>query len=315
MNVPAPDDPHRGQLLLNKYKVIEPIGDPGGMGHVYRGENVHANVPVAVKILKPELQSDETLVKRFLGEGGLGLNHPNIVKILFVQDRLVPSYIVMEFLDGVSLARRIAGEGALPERDCILIFSQVLDALEYLHRQGVLHRDIKPNNVMLVGSEPGSCRVRLIDFGIAKRRAGTGGEDLTRIDPRPLLTPQYAPPEQFGSLASVTGRSDLYSTAVSLYEALCGALPYDLDGEEGLSRDTIRRRYAEAHRSGAFPPVGRRRRGLSPDWDGIFRRALDPDPARRYPDAAAFRADLAKVRPGWLRILAWFGRGRTGRGG
>lgn len=294
------NDPHLGTTLHDKYQVEARIGDPGGMGNVYMARNLAANTRVAVKILKPELQNDESLSVRFAAEGRLGISHPHVVKILEVQNQSVPSYIVMELLQGQSLAEYIRSGRTFTEGEVIDVFTQVLEALAHLHggEKPILHRDIKPSNIMLDEPTPGRFVVHLIDFGIAKRMAATDPDSPTGtlINPTPICTPQYAPPEQFVSMASVNEQSDLYSVGVSLYEMLTGKMPYDFEHDPAVASVESRRdRYFHAHQAGRFPAPGRHRRGLSRDWRRIFNRALSPEKRQRYASCEAFLADLRGI--------------------
>jgi len=294
------NDPHLNQTLHGKYEVQARIGDPGGMGNVYMARNVAANTRVAVKILKPELQNDESLSVRFAAEGRLGISHPNVVKILEVQNEDVPSYIVMELLQGKSLAEYIRTGRTFTQREVIDVFTQVLEALRHLHGgdKPILHRDIKPSNIMLDEPTEGRFVVHLIDFGIAKRVATSDPDSPTGtlINPTPICTPQYAPPEQFVSMASVNEQSDLYSVGVSMFEMLTGKMPYDFESDpDAASAESKRDRYFHAHQKGRFPAPDRIRRGISRDWRRIMNRALSPEKRERYASCDAFLTDLRAI--------------------
>src|SRR5262245_57564845 len=207
---------------IGRYQVLERVGK-GGMGVLYRGFDPVLDREVAIKLMHADFSEDtEQMRPRFYREARAAakLNHRNIVTIFeFAEESNVP-YIVMEFLRGQSLTARMAAAPALTLDDKLNVIAQLCDGLSYAHEQGVVHRDVKPDNVFIL--EDGS--VKLLDFGIAKLTSST----LTRQGDV-LGSASYMSPEQVGGSESVDGRADVFSTGVVLYELLCGRKPFEGD--------------------------------------------------------------------------------------
>jgi serine/threonine protein kinase len=221
-----------GMHVGDRYKLIELIGE-GGMGGVFRAEQLASRRIVALKLLHPELAHIEYVVRRFQREAQVAsrLSHPNIVEVLDFGESSGHLFLAMELLTGTSLADRMADGGLGSIANALAILGQVLDALDHAHARGVVHRDLKPENIMLVpaAGAPGSEQVKLLDFGIAKLAddAPKGAKPLTQAG-IPLGTPHYMSPEQAAG-ESTDARSDLYACGVILYEMLTGRPPFDAD--------------------------------------------------------------------------------------
>jgi serine/threonine-protein kinase len=219
-----------GQVIEGRYRVLGVLGE-GGMGVVYEGEHLQLGRRVAIKALVRRLADDPVAIARLRNEARLAsaLGHPNIVEVYDMGT--LPDgapYLVMERLEGETLAQRLRRERTLPIADAIEIVQQILSALAATHARGVLHRDLKPENVFL-SRRPGLAPLaRVLDFGISKQMdpvGDEGGHTLTRTG-FVMGTPSYMAPEQVRGERALDGRVDLYAVGVIGYEMLLGRLPY-----------------------------------------------------------------------------------------
>lgn len=224
-----------GTLVRGKYRILSKIGQ-GGMGSVYKALHVSFDELRALKVMSPELLRDELFVKRFKHEAVITrrLQHPNAVRVDDIDETEDGRpFIVMEYIEGESLKKLIKREGGLPVPRVCRVIKQVAAALDAAHRLGMVHRDIKPDNIVLVQAPEGE-QAKVLDFGIAKvkegRLGGTGSMTLTGTGVV-IGTPQYMSPEQaMGKRGDqLDGRSDLYSLGVVMYEMLVGELPFKAD--------------------------------------------------------------------------------------
>jgi hypothetical protein len=263
-----------GTVLDRKYRLDEELGS-GGFGVVFRGWHVPLERPIAVKVFRPMAGNDSSReLQRFLREGAAAarLSHPNAVRVL---DSGVSSegvaFLVMELLVGRTLAQELNG-GALPLRRCATIAAAVADVLAAAHTRGLLHRDIKPDNVFLHQADGGEV-VKVVDFGIAKffGEAATGGERLT-LTGECIGTPAFLAPERVGR-GPYDGRSDVYSLGVLLYEMICGALPWTGQQQVQLALGMASRLEPR--------PMSDFRDGVPAELEALVRRAIEWDPADR----------------------------------
>lgn len=264
-----------GRLLGGRYRIDRPLGG-GGMALVYLGRDELLDRLVAIKMLRPEFVDDEDFVGRFKLEAKAAarLSHPNIVAIYDVGRDDGLDYIVMEYVNGQTLKERIKTAGSLPPQGAVDIAVQVLAALEHAHSHGVVHRDIKPQNILLTGSG----QVKVADFGIAR---AVGTQTLT--DAGPIMgSAHYVSPEQASGLPT-GARTDLYSLGVVLFEMLTGALPFDGESMVTVAVKHMRETPPEPHRLASH---------VSPTLSRIVLQALQKDPQQRYPSAAVMRRDL-----------------------
>src|SRR5687767_116392 len=210
---------HVERILSSQYELDREIGR-GGMGIVYKAKDKRLKRHVAVKLLPPELAFRGEIRSRFLKEAETAaqLSHPNIVPIYTVDEREGLVYFVMGFVDGQNLGTRLSERGPLPVDEVRRILREVADALAYAHERGVIHRDIKPDNIILA---TGSGRAMVTDFGIARAVSESAGSRLTGTGVT-IGTPAYMSPEQCSGERNVDGRSDLYSLGVVGYEMLAG---------------------------------------------------------------------------------------------
>lgn len=267
-----------GPLQGERYRLDELIGR-GGMASVWRATDTVLGRPVAVKRLHPGLIADEEHAERFRREALLvaRLSHSNLVRLLDRGEDADGPYLVMELVDGENLKSLVRREGALPPEEAVRICVEVARALAYAHAQGVVHRDIKAQNVLL--TRDGG--VKLTDFGIARLMETDGEAGLTRTDML-VGSADYLSPEQADG-RPIDARTDVYSLGVVLYECLTGRLPFPGEGFVAV---------AMRHCSEPLPDP----RGLAPAVPGWLAattaRAAAKEPSHRYPDAASFAAAL-----------------------
>ncbi|HEX2780405.1 MAG TPA: protein kinase [Gemmatimonadaceae bacterium] len=266
-------------VLGAQYTVERELGR-GGMGIVYRARDLRLKREVAIKLLPPELAFRHDIRTRFLREAetAAGLSHPHIVPIYSVDEREGLVYFVMGFVDGETLAERLMQRGALPVAEVQRIVREVADALALAHARGVVHRDIKPDNVMIDRS---SGRVTVTDFGIA--RAATGDGVRLTATGIAIGTPAYMSPEQCAGERDVDGRSDLYSLGVVAYQMLTGSLPFSAATTPAM---------LVKHLSEVPVDVRTKRKDVPASLAAIVMKLLAKAPEDRYPDGAALLAAL-----------------------
>jgi len=269
-----------GSLFDGRYQVVRKLG-AGGMANVYLAEDQELGRRVAIKILNDRHANDEQFVERFRREAknAAALSHPNIVSIYDRGEAEGTYYIAMEYLDGRSLKELILSRGPAPLNVTIEYVRQILSALRFAHRHGIVHRDIKPHNV-LVDAEG---RVKVTDFGIARAGASQMTEAGSIVG-----TAQYLSPEQARG-TNVDQRSDLYSLGIVLYELLTGTLPFNGDTPVEI---------AMKHLSQTPELPSELRPELPRDVDLVVTRALAKDPADRYQSAEEMDADLERLARG-----------------
>ncbi|HUH07825.1 MAG TPA: serine/threonine-protein kinase, partial [Egibacteraceae bacterium] len=268
------------QLLAGRYELGETIGS-GGMGLVVGGLDQVLQRPVAVKLLRDDLGADDQTRERFLREAraAASLAHPNAAAVYDAGRDGDVSFLVMELVEGESLAQMIARRGALPPAEAVALIDGVLAALGAAHRQGLIHRDVKPSNVLVTPAG----EVKLTDFGIAKSVAEDAGLTLTG---ELLGTPRYLAPE-LSAGKPATAASDLYAAGVMLYELLAGRPPFE--GDNPLS-------VALAHQRQSPAPLSALKPGLDERLVTAVDRAMSKDAGDRFPDAASFRAALGEAQ-------------------
>ncbi len=276
----TPPDPLIGALFDGRYKIIKKLG-AGGMATVYLAEDQELGRRIAIKILNAKHASDTQFVERFRREASsaAGLSHPNIVQIYDRGNAEGTYYIAMELIDGRSLKELVVQRGPSPILVAVNYGRQILAALRFAHRNGVVHRDIKPHNV-LVDDEG---RIKVTDFGIAR----AGASEMTEVGSI-IGTAQYLSPEQARG-APVDDRSDLYSVGVLLYELLTGEAPYNGDTPVEI---------AMKHLSAVPEPPSAKRPEVPPELDAVVLRALAKSPDDRYQSAEEMDADLNAISKG-----------------
>ena len=273
----------RGALFAERYEVLETLGK-GGMGVVYRAFDRKLDEDVAVKLLRPDVITDDpSLLKRFKDEIKLArrITHRNVLRTHDFGETSGVPYISMEYLEGVTLKDLIRQKGALPLGVGLRIAKQMCNGLEAAHAQGVVHRDIKPQNMLIM---PETGELKIMDFGIARRSEVKSGEGMTSTG-MVMGTPDYMPPEQAEGQAAEF-RSDIYSLGVVFFEIFTGRLPF--------SGDTIMK-VVLAHMQQAPPAPRSLNPKLPVELEAVILRCLAKEPDDRYPNVEAIMEDLTLV--------------------
>jgi eukaryotic-like serine/threonine-protein kinase len=266
---------HPGEQL-DSYR-IDGLVARSGMASIYKATDLRSGLQVAIKIPHPEMEADPVLFDRFKREAEIGqkLDHPGVMKV-FADDRRSRLYMVMEWVDGTLLRNIIHKYKKLPPERAVKITADICDALDYIHRNGVVHRDLKPENIMVDEND----RIKLIDFGIASKdgsRRLTFGK-LSQV----MGTPDYIAPEQVKGKRG-DGRTDLYAVGVMLYEMLTGKTPFNGPNQFAIMNDRLMNNPVPPRE--ADPSV-------TPELQEVIYRALEREPANRYSTANEFAWDL-----------------------
>jgi eukaryotic-like serine/threonine-protein kinase len=275
------------RLLSNRYELGETIGY-GGMSEVHKGRDVRLSRDVAIKVLRADLARDPQFQERFRREAqnAAALNHPAIVAVYDTGEtttELGPlPYIVMEFVDGRTLRDIVKTEGPLPSKRAMEVMADVCAALDFSHRHGIVHRDVKPANVMITRTGA----VKVMDFGIA--RAVADGQAQMTQTAAVIGTAQYLSPEQARG-ESVDARSDVYAAGCVLFELITGEPPFTGDSPVAVAYQHVR--------EDPKPPSSLNPR-INPALDAIVLKAMAKGPANRYQSAAEMRGDLVRVLSG-----------------
>ncbi|HKT01406.1 MAG TPA: Stk1 family PASTA domain-containing Ser/Thr kinase, partial [Rugosimonospora sp.] len=277
-----------GRLLGDRYQVGELLGY-GGMAEVHRGRDLRLGRDVAIKMLRADLARDDNFQLRFRREAqnSASLNHPAIVAVYDTGEERGPNgetlpHIVMEFVNGRTLKEVLAAEGRLMPRRALEITADICSALEFSHRHGIIHRDVKPGNVMLTQTG----QVKVMDFGIARALA-SGATTMTQTS-AVIGTAQYLSPEQARGEA-VDARSDVYATGCVLYELLTGHPPFVGDNPVSVAYQHVRE---------DAPPPSDSNRDVPPEVDAVVLKALAKNRMNRYQSAAEMRTDLLRAAAG-----------------
>ena len=284
----------RGSTLAGKYRIVEPIGK-GGMGVVYKAEDTKLKRTVALKFLPPELAESPEAGERFIREAQAvaALSHPHICTIHGISEEEDQSFIVMEYIEGQSLRQKIL-KGPLDQTEALDIAIQVAEGLEEAHKKGIVHRDIKPGNIML--TEKGTAKV--MDFGLAKV---FGGSLITR-EAKTMGTVAYMSPEQAKGEV-VDHRTDIWSLGVVLYEMLTGQLPFKGEYDQSMIHSILNHEPE---------PITKIRKDLPLGLEQVIYKALAKNPCDRYQSMEDFLDELKAIAEGLkpLRAKAGLFRGR-----
>lgn len=275
-------DKYCGKKLDGRYEIREVIGF-GGMAVVYKAYDLSMQCEVAVKILKDEFITNDELRRRFSNEAKAitVLNHPNIVKVFDVGLGETVQYIVMEYIYGITLKEYIAQQRTVYWKEALHFIMQVLHALQHAHDNGIIHRDIKPQNIMLIPNGT----IKVMDFGIARFQRDAGGRTIAGN--KAVGSVHYISPEQARGGENTDPRSDLYSVGVMLYEMLTGTVPFDGDTPVNI---------AMKHIQNEAKPVRELNEQIPRGLEEIVTRAMQKDPDLRYQSAAEMLKDLDEFK-------------------
>jgi hypothetical protein len=277
------------KTLIDERYELRDLAGSGGMANVYLAHDEVLGRPVALKLLKDHLAQNHEFVERFRYEArsAASLSHPHIVPVFtWGETRDGTCYIVMEYLPGGTLKRRIMSEGSLPARTAVAVALQICEALQAAHEYGIIHRDIKPHNILITDSG----HVQVADFGIAR-----AAETTTITDHGDIVgTAHYISPEQAMG-EPVSPASDLYSLGVVLYEMLTGRVPFEVENLSDLPA---------AHAGGPPPHPGELNPNIPEGTDALVMRLLCRDPEDRYANANQLIKDLKRVRDGLFPVVS-----------
>jgi len=279
-----------GKKMVGGFEILEKIGQ-GAMGAVFKARQVSVDRIVALKVLPPKFAKDEAFVTRFLREArsAAKLSHPNIVEAIDAGQAAGYYYFAMEFVDGRTLSDIVKAEGTLPERRALEIVRDVARALDCAHEAGLIHRDVKPDNVLVTAGGV----AKLADLGLA-REVERGNSTLTKVGTA-LGTPDFISPEQVRGDADIDGRTDIYSLGATLYHLLVGSPPY--------TGSTVTETMSK-HLTKPVPDARRANPQVSVAAAGIIRTAMAKDRDRRYPDAKRFLRAVERLLAGGAAAAA-----------
>jgi serine/threonine protein kinase len=277
--------------MIDSYKILEVLGR-GGMGVVYRATDTTLDRDVALKMMDVLIASDPNFLKRFQSEAKAlaKLQNPNIVGIFALRQTEFGVCIIMEYVKGKTLADLLKQSVLLPVHRVVHIFKQLLTALDHAHKGGVIHRDIKPGNVMLAESDI----VKVTDFGLAKIQK----TNVSTVTMGTAGTLYYMSPEQIRGLGQVDARGDIYSAGMALYECLTGRVPFKAEDSDFAVAQMIV--------EGRIPPPDKLNASIPKELAKIVVKSIDKDPAKRYQTAAEMVTALEKfeatLKPGDYRL-------------
>jgi serine/threonine protein kinase len=279
-------EPNSDPQFFENYQILQTIGR-GGMGIIYKARRKADDSVVALKVLRMDLLLDQVSVRRFEHEAtaASSLMHPNLIRVReFGLSRYGQPYLTMDYLDGVELQNMLTDCDHLDLPTFVNIFTQICDALAYAHEKGLIHRDLKPGNIMLVKGPTGVDTVKIIDFGIAKMLREQNRQPNITTTGEMLGSPAYMSPEQCGGVV-LDCRSDIYSLGCVMYEAISGMLPFRTDSAIGTIMMQVNDQ-AQPFRT-IRPDLN-----IPEELQRIIFKALEKDPANRYQNASELSDDL-----------------------
>ncbi|HTR56155.1 MAG TPA: protein kinase [Kofleriaceae bacterium] len=289
---PAASEPDLvGRVIGNNFRILAKLGE-GGMGAVYRGEQMSLRRQIAIKLLKPDVSQNQMLVRRFNAEAAAvaKLHHPNTVNIIeFGQDRDGTLFIAMELIEGRSLRKVVHHEAPLSPQRALAIAAQIADSIADAHAHDLVHRDLKPDNVMLQDRGRQRDVVRVLDFGIAKLRDDSRATQAAMTQAGDMLgTPQYMAPEQIKGEA-IDGRVDIYALGCIIYELVTARQPFEAT--------TVMQMLSKHLMEAPIAPSARRPDlAIPPEIDRLVLTAMMKDPRARPPTMDAYAEAIAQAR-------------------
>ena len=268
--------------VIDNYRIIQQLGI-GGMGVVFKAVHIKLDKVVALKMIAPGLAMNERFIKRFETEAKAlaKLEDINIVKIYDLRHENDQWFIVMEYIEGITLTEKIKNEGALSTEHAIPILRQILTSIGHAHEEGIIHRDIKPNNVMICNDG----KIKITDFGLAKDQQ-SGAHTMTISSGGTLF---YMSPEHVKGFAFTDHRSDIYSIGMTAYEMLTGKVPFNHGETDFGIREKIMRK--------EFPSMRKMQADIPKELDKIILKSIAKSPAKRYQSTAEMLADLSLIYP------------------
>ncbi len=289
-------------IHIGPYRLLERVGE-GGMGTVYKAQHVKMQRIVALKVIRKERLANPEFIKRFQREIQLAarLVHPNIVLAYDANQVGETHYFVMEFVDGIDLARMVKQSGPLPIAQACEFIRQAACGLAHAHQQGLVHRDIKPSNLLVaIGQGPVASKdksasslttdhwslatIKILDMGLARSQVGQEVDTSLTQEGAVVGTPDYLAPEQAVDSRAVDARSDIYSVGCSLYFLLAGEPPY---------RGKTMAELLLKHQLGDCPPIESKRPDVPAELAGLIRKAMAKDPGERFPSCNELMQALA----------------------
>jgi serine/threonine-protein kinase len=257
------------------YKALSLLGQ-GGMATVYLAEHKTLGHKVAIKVLNKEYFHNDNIRKRFLAEARslAGMNHPNIVRVMDWLEENESSAFVMEYIEGRTLRDYLEEKGKLKDDQIQHLFGQMLDAVRYVHEQGLIHRDIKPSNFMLDGRG----NIKLLDFGIAKATDANSAEYTQTGTGVQMCTPMYMSPEQVQATNPITPQSDIYSLGVMLWQMVSGEKPYDLSAISNFQLQLL--------------IVNEPLKVVNSKWDSLIQKATQKNLSDRFANCDEFGRNI-----------------------